>query len=229
MATNAAENALRALQKLMRAPAAEGIPDDFAMMRVIPEDLRGEDGALYLGREEKQAFDDALLTVANDLRFEHLDKKVDDAVWRFTCEAYLSPQGDRVAAFGERHALEVIDAACYMPVERLRVEAPRAIGAVTLLPLDDSDIPPAEMGFALDAPVGCVATTVVSGTHYGRMQERAARIVDHGLRGSARRAAIRSVRPQPPAALSTRTGILVRNRIEWLEDHPRGRMGANAR
>jgi hypothetical protein len=176
------ERTLRDLQALVRRTEPI-IAENYAMSRRIPRDLATPDQRmLYLDRSELVAFEQTVAQVLADLRFEHLDKKGDEKVWRFVCQASLDPGPDFVPDFVGQHAKEPRERTCFFPIDHLTVEQPRTLAECVLLPVGDPQLPPVAGAFELVPPVGAVAAVPVLGTHLGRMKDRAAKAVDHSLR-----------------------------------------------
>ena len=150
----------------------------------MPGDIAtGDFQWLYLEPDEEQAYEQAQATVLRDLRFEYLDQRAAaDALWRFACRCVANRVTDHVALFVKEHAREVLDLACYLPVEHLKVEAEKDVAGLRLLPTTSEVIPQQGRRFVLDPPVGCVTVVRVSGTSYERMAERARVVAEHGLR-----------------------------------------------
>jgi hypothetical protein len=175
---------LRALQALLRAPGPEGTPE-FA--GGIPADLREEGSvSMFLTPIESQEVAHAQESIETDLRFEQLAARYGEpfreAIWRLVCLCVLRPDDDHVAPFLAEHAKEVEERTCYFPVNALTVEAALRFQGIRLLPLDDSELPPAQAFFKLDPPVGCVIAVPVVGTNLALMKERARRQAVHALR-----------------------------------------------
>src|SRR5687767_1739944 len=83
-----AEKALKRLQGLMRRPSAPG--DQAVVSRRIPKELvDGRSEQLHLFADEHRALVAAEEAVLGDLRFEHLGKNAEGAIWRFACRAHL--------------------------------------------------------------------------------------------------------------------------------------------
>lgn len=91
---------------------------------------------------------------------------------------------------------------CYFPVEFLTVHEEFSIGEVDLLPLDHPDVPQTTSWVKRDPPIGGFARVPVRGTHFGRMKDRAAPLVDDALRDL--RLALRQHRMVPEEQLRFR-------------------------
>ena len=182
MAKRSAESALSRLQgRLREGPLADF--ERFSMSRSVPDDLASPGASmLYLGPAEHDELERTHRVLDADPRFEHLDRKLDEALWRFACQAALLRGANHVTDFVRQHAITPQRLRCFFPIEHLTVEAPHPFDPVLLLPVSHSDVPPPEMGFKLEPPVGAIAAVDVEGTHYGRMAERGAQGVDRALR-----------------------------------------------
>ena len=100
---------------------------------------------------------------------------------RFMAEGWAARSADHVPLFVASHSREVRHATCYIPVEFLSVTSVMELPGVRLLPVDDPQIPPPAPWFVLEKPTGCVAT-VVEGSSFARMADRARDRVNHLLR-----------------------------------------------
>jgi hypothetical protein len=178
---SAAEKALKRLEGLMRRPA--GSSGRAVLNARIPKDLiDGRSEQLHLLRDERDALAAAEEAVLEDLRFEHLEKKVNAAVWRFACRAVLERSRDQVAGFIEEHAREPFGRVCYLPVMNLTVEAEIDLLGLRLLSPSDPRIPQPPSAFVLDEGAGSVLAVDATGTSYARMAERSRRTASHALR-----------------------------------------------
>jgi hypothetical protein len=97
-------------------------------------------------------------------------------------ECWADKSTDHVSLFVASHAGEVRKATCYIPVEFLSVTSVTEFPGVTLLPVDDPQVPPPSPWFVLEKPTGCVAAVEVEGTSFARMADRARGRVNHLLR-----------------------------------------------
>jgi hypothetical protein len=114
-------------------------------------------------------------TLLEDLRFEHLGRKVDEVVWHFAADCYLNQSEDHVSSFVQQHGRKVMNLVCYIPVENLKVTAETELFGIRLLPVSDSRIPLAWPRLPLESPVGCVAAVDVRGTSHERMAKERGR------------------------------------------------------
>jgi hypothetical protein len=200
------ERALRRLQALAREPSSGRSYDDGFGFRVVPDDLATEENqSLSYSSKEMAALKRAKAAVLADLRFEYLrEKEVDDAVWRFFCEAFIQRSTNHVPGFTAQHQRPVENYVCYLPVEYLSTAQEFELGDVRFLPKYHSNVPPATPGFQLDEPVGCVVAVRARGTSYQRMAERATVVASHALR--VLRIALREHRMIPHMQLRFRLG-----------------------
>lgn len=196
-----AEEALENLERLaLREPSGE---PSFPRIRAIPPDLATDDHeTLLLDAQEVRALEIAQAALLADQRFEYLDKKLDDLVWRFFCTATIAPFEGLTAAFVAEHARSIESRTCYFPIEALSVSSRVEVFGISLLPVSDPEIPPAELGFSLESPVGAVAALPVEGTHLGRMKDRALPVLRRALR--VLRIALRAHRTIPDEQLRFR-------------------------
>lgn len=166
----------------MRRPPREG-DGQWVTRKQLPMELTGgERQHIGLLRDEADAISQAEVAVLDDLRFEHLGRKVGDAVWQFASKAYLDRHTNHVAAFVAQHAREPRTLSCFIPVEFLKVGADTVLLGIRLLPVDHADVSLVTGSFPLEPPVGCVAALKVKGTSYQRMAERARIVAAHALR-----------------------------------------------
>jgi hypothetical protein len=153
--------------------------------RPIPAELSAhpELQAFALGERHRSAWNAARAALAADPRFEHLaDHDMEAALWRFACEARID--GDEIVSrFVERHARPLFNRTCFFDVHSLAArETIRIADDVTLLPIQDADVPAhiaAEHGGAMSAAVVAVSAC---GTSVPRMVDRARVRAEHALR-----------------------------------------------
>lgn len=196
-----AEELLENLEALAHKEAT-GEPS-FSRVRAVPPDLATDDcKTLFLNAEEARALDLTQSALLADQRFEYLEKTLDDLVWQFFCTATIAPSEGLVAGFVNEHARAIEVRTCYFPIEALSVSSRVEIFGVSLLPISDSEVPPAELGFSLEPPVGSIAALPVEGTHFGRMTDRALPILRRALR--VLRIALREHRSIPDEQLRFR-------------------------
>lgn len=177
-----AERCLAALQVQARRTAEAGAKS--VMSQVVPEDLATLDRSWhYLDRRQKHALDTAHAALLADLRFEHLERDLDECLWRFVVRCAFEPSSEDYASeFYAEHVRVPIDTFLCFPVESLTVEHEIHIGDATFLPLSHADLPqPRAPGRHGRGTTGFVVVPI-SGTHYGRMTERARDAAEHALR-----------------------------------------------
>jgi hypothetical protein len=173
--------ALKKLQALVRQPRSGG---PTARSGRVPDDIASADfRRLYLEPDAGQAYQETHAAVLGDLRLEYLDQDTaDKALWRFACQCSADRATDHVTLFIKKHARDVLDVVCYLPVRHLNVETETNTAGLRLLPTASDQVPQFRGGLVLARPVGCVAAVRVSGTSYERMAERARAAAEHGLR-----------------------------------------------
>jgi hypothetical protein len=183
------ERALRRLQGTVRQPStSEGlglagswrVPEDIATSKIKSISLTRQEGALFREIQE--------LLLA-DLRFEHLETEVEQAVRCFVSLAVTDRSTLQVPGFFEQHARQPRRHTLYIPVESLQVETEQGIGALRLVPLSAAEAGSDRLSLPLEPPIGCVAAVEVRGTHVGNMITRgrlaatkALRVLRVGLR-----------------------------------------------
>lgn len=179
--------ALIRLQGCLRDQAKVS-PADAALNFAVPEDL-AEAGSktLPLGSTEAETFWEAKSTVAADLRFEHLGRRVasdplQEALIRFACLCEMQEDTDQVTPFFSEHSREPEERSCFIGVEYLRVTEPYEFSGLRLLPTDHLDVPSAGGVFTLEPPIGAVVAVPTEGTHLGLMKDRAAAVAERVLR-----------------------------------------------
>lgn len=170
---------LRTLQGLIRRePDPSQRP--VTMLRLDPDDDHGE--IISLDVDEKRLIARLQITLLADLRFEHMEKTVKEDLYQLARDAYTDREGDAVEVFLERHAREVEERICFVPVEHLKVSVSREVFGLRLLPVDHEEVPDPHAFFSLEPPVGSVAAVPVVGTHLGRMADRAQAKTEESLR-----------------------------------------------
>lgn len=119
--------------------------------------------------------------VIEDLRFEHLEKTVEEDLRNFIRRAYLG-EDDAVDAFVKEHAKEPRVETCFIPIDHLRVSEEVEILGLRLLPVDHDEVPEAHPFFVPQAPAAAIAAVPVEGTNLKRMAERAKARTKRSLR-----------------------------------------------
>jgi hypothetical protein len=190
---------LRTLQELLRR---ESNPPDRPAMTLRLDRDDEESAVLFLDEEEAQLVRRLEATLLTDLRFEHMEKTIEEDLRQFAREAFSEQTPDAVAAFVDRHERDVEERVCYVPVEHLKVTSVRELFGMTLLPIDHEQVPDPHALFSLEAPVGSVAAVPVVGTHLGRMADRAQAEAEQSLR--VLRVALRGHRMVPNPQLRFR-------------------------
>jgi hypothetical protein len=176
------ESSLQRLQSLVRQEQRD-VGKRTVITKLIPETLTGGDAEyLSLRRDERDALASTKDALLRDLRFEHLAKEADDALWEFVCKAFLDRRTNHVPSFVETHAREPLDLVCYVPVLTLGIEAETTVVGLRLLPLDDPRVPRPHGSPSLDPDAKSVAAVDVRGTNYAQMAARAQARASHALR-----------------------------------------------
>lgn len=162
---------------------------------------------LRLDSDEQVALTRTRTFLRADLRFEHLRKEgVDDATWRFVCQAHSQRKGDLVVPFVAENAREPSVSTCYFPVELLTIASPAELFGIRLLPAPEPSVGPA---------VGSVIAVECTGTSLDGMVERARPIAERALR--LMRATFREAHFMPDRQLRFQLGDTY-----WFDDHPGG-------
>lgn len=180
--------ALSCLQARLRDDAVVVSPADAVLNFAVPEDLV-EAGAesLYLGSVEAEAFRAAESSIAADLRFEHLNRRVasdplQEALVRFACFCEVKRDADQVTPFFSEHSREPEERICFIGIEYLQVTEPFEFFGLRLLPTDHPDVPNPGGFFTVEPPIGAVAAVPTEGTHLSLMKERATAVAERVLR-----------------------------------------------
>lgn len=211
-----AERALEDLQRLVRRkPPAD--PPQPAMSGQLPEDLQtDEPRMLGLFPDERRALEALRKILPKDLRLEHLaDRALDDATWRFACRCHLDHETELVGDFFAEYAREPMQRTCFLPLELLSVGRAVELFGVTLLPASEVDPPSTFFGPNPRPTMASVVAVATTGTHYGRMSERARLIAEHAVR--LLRATLRESRFMPDRQLRFRLG-----QAHWFDDAASG-------
>jgi hypothetical protein len=167
---------------IRRAPDDGGVP---FQRGPIPAELsaRAELHGFGLGERHRSAWNAAKAALAADPRFEHLaDHDMEAALWRFACEARVHGD-DVVARFLERHARPLFDRTCFFAVHALTAREPVSLAEdVTLLPIEDADVPAHIAAARRGAMPAAVVAVTARGTSVSRMVGRARARAEHALR-----------------------------------------------
>jgi hypothetical protein len=180
--------ALICLQERLRDDAVEVSPADAVLNFAVPEDLvEAGPESLYLGSVEAEAFRTAKSSIAADLRFEHLTRRVasdplQEALVRFACLCEMKRDTDQVAPFFSGYSREPEERVCFIGIEYLQVTETFEFFGLRLLPTDHADVPDADGLFTVEPPIGAVAAVPTEGTHLGLMKDRATAVAERVLR-----------------------------------------------
>ncbi len=127
------------------------------------------------------AYDGACAHLAEDLRFEYMDKKEREAaVQTFAARAAVERNSSHVDWFISQYAHEVLDLTCSFTVEHLIIDRRRDLFGATFIPASDASLP-AWMGGA-PSPLDSVIAVSTTGTSGRRMMERGKGTAEHALR-----------------------------------------------
>jgi hypothetical protein len=180
--------ALQRLQRSLRDESVEVSAADAVLNFAVPEDLAGPEAeTLFLGEVEAADFRAAVATIAVDLRFEYMTRRVAgdplrDALIRFACLCEMDRKSDHVPSFFSEHMRAPEERTCFIGVEYLRVNDVMELLGLRLLPLDHPDVPERTGFFNLGAQVGAIAAVPSEGTHLAVMKDRAAAVAERELR-----------------------------------------------
>lgn len=127
------------------------------------------------------AYDEACMHLAEDLRFEYMDKKEREAAAQtFAARAAVEKSESHVDWFVSEHAREVVDLTCSFTVEHLIVDQRRELFGATFIPATNVSLPTLIGGApSLVDSVIAVPTTGTSGLW---MMERGKKTAEHALR-----------------------------------------------
>jgi hypothetical protein len=146
-----AEKELRALQRLLRRQLDDrATPDLWPYATDVPDHHEPVTGPpfiagswLMLIGDEVEAYERAIAALEGDLRFEHMGR-INKTVWEFAIECRADRSADHVPAFVARHAHEVKQASCYIPIEFLTIQSEIQFPGLALVPVNDPQVPLAE-------------------------------------------------------------------------------------
>lgn len=127
------------------------------------------------------AYDEACGRLAEDLRFEYMDKKEREAAAQtFAARAAVEKTVSQVDWFIDEYAHDVLDLTCSFTVEHLIVDQRRDLFGATFVPASDASLPTWVGGAppVLDSVIA-VPTTGTGGL---QMMERGKRTAEHALR-----------------------------------------------
>jgi hypothetical protein len=127
------------------------------------------------------AYEELCARLAEDLRFEYMDKKEREATAQaFAARAAVEKSVSHVGRFIGEHAHEVLNLTCSFTVEHLVLDQRRELFGATLLPAGDAGLP-AWIGGA-PSPLDSVIAVPTRGTSGLRMMERGKETAEHALR-----------------------------------------------
>ena len=173
------EQALHRLQKQVRQPSRY---EDSVLRLTLPKPLQREDAKiLALTRSEVDAMTRVELLLANDLRFEHV-QRAESVIREFVMQAWSNPLVNHVPAFMAANHQPIETLTCFLAVEHLIVNAPLTVADLLLVSPNDPRVPPAGTWRNPKSPAGCVAIVDVEGTDGGNIIARARAHAEHVLR-----------------------------------------------
>jgi hypothetical protein len=178
----AAARALKKLYGRMRTESWKPPAQSGSVRRLVSRDGTRESGHLALTESQEIAFQGAVSAVGDDLRFEHLGKGVEEAVWHFACLSKTETLEAARSAFRERYAKEPVLLTCFFPILYLRVSKEAEVFGVRLLPKAHADAPQSSLAPPGDEMRGGFVAVLARGTEGGRVAARARMEADRALR-----------------------------------------------
>lgn len=175
------EEDFRRLQNALRTSRPEFGSDEAVERMRLMNPVTYVSTLVAFRRGEWDLAHDACEALVNDLRFEYLLKpgaQIED----FVADCLFRPSDASIEVFVTTHAREPVTRFCYLPIESLRVKTPLEVLGITLLPIDDASLPPADLLFSLRTPAASVARVETFGTSQTHMVGRAREEVSHALR-----------------------------------------------
>jgi hypothetical protein len=174
------KKALKRLQQAARAPSRRR-PYERSMFFTAPHPSPTGSVVVDLNGAGAYAYDEACAHLAEDLRFEHMDKNEREAATQtFAARAAIEKSESHVDWFVSEHAHEVLDLTCSFTVEHLIVDERRELFGATLIPASDASLP-TWLGGA-PSPLDSVIAVTTTGTSGLRMMERGKESAEHALR-----------------------------------------------
>jgi hypothetical protein len=174
------KKALKRLQQAARAPTRRR-PYERTMFFTAPHPSGTGSVVVDLNGAGAYAYDEACAHLAEDLRFEYMDKKERQAaVQSFAARAAIEKSGSHVDWFIGEHAHAVLDLTCSFTVEHLTVDERRELFGATFIPASDASLPTWLGG--PPSPLDSVIAVPTTGTSGLRMMERGKESAEHALR-----------------------------------------------
>jgi hypothetical protein len=174
------KKALKRLQQASRAPTRRR-PYERSMFFTTAHPNGTGTVVVDLNGAGAYAYDEACACLAEDLRFEYMDKKEREAAAQtFAARAALKKTDSQVDWFIGEYGRDVLDLTCSFAVEHLIIDQRRDLFGATFLPASDVSLP-AWIGGAppvMDSVIA-VPTTGTSGIE---MMQRGKRTAEHALR-----------------------------------------------
>jgi len=174
--------ALRRLAGRMRTESWT-LPDrPGSVRRLVLQDGSAAAGHITLTLGQEAALQEAIKVVGNDLRFEHLDREVEPALWHFACLCLSEPPESALSHLMNQHAKEPLSVTCLFPVLYLRVHEEARIFDVRLIPDGHPEAPESLPTPPGDAARGGFVAVPAEGTSPSRMAARARTQAERALR-----------------------------------------------
>jgi hypothetical protein len=174
------KKALKRLQQLARASSRRR-PYERSMFFTAPHPDGTGSLIVDLNGAGAHAYDEVCAQLAEDLRFEYMDKKEREAAAQaFAGRAAVQKGASHVGWFIGEHAHEVLDLTCSFTVEHLVLDQRRELFGATFIPASDASLP-VWVGGA-PSPLDSVIAVPTRGTSGLRMMERSKETAEHALR-----------------------------------------------
>jgi hypothetical protein len=174
------KNALKRLQQASRAPTRRR-PYERSMFFTAPHPSGTGSMVVDLNGAGAYAYDDVCARLAEDLRFEYMDKKEREAAAQtLAARANVEKSGSHVDWFIGEYAHEVLGLTCSFTVEHLIVDRRREMFGATFIPASEASCP-AWIGGG-PSPLDSVIAVPTTGTSGLRMMERGKESAEHALR-----------------------------------------------
>jgi hypothetical protein len=177
---DATKKALKRLQQAARAPSRPR-PYERSMFFTASHPSGTGSVVVDLNGAGAYAYDEVCGHLAEDPRFEYMDKKEREAAAQtFAARAAVEKSESHVDWFISEYAHEVLDLTCSFTLEHLIVDQRRELFGATFIPATDISIPTL-IGDA-PSPVDSVIAVPTTGTSSLRMMERGRETAEHALR-----------------------------------------------
>lgn len=173
----------KALKRLAQAARAQGSrrPYERSMFFTAPHPNGTGSLIVDLNGAGAHAYDETCAHLAEDMRFEYMDKKKREAAAQgFAARAAIQKNGSHVDWFIGEYAHEVLNLTCSFTVEHLIVDQRRELFGATFIPASDAGLPKWTGG--APSPLDSVIAVPTRGTSGLRMMERGKEAAEHALR-----------------------------------------------